>query len=146
MLMFHSPALLSAFGFLLQTRETFRRSGDDAFFTGQVIGTFFVSRVLLAVVEVVVLLIVVKVLKLRAYVGIVIAAVVTFLLYLLPNLLLSGAGSIPGAGPEIAAREAATTQTNIMLMGAWLVVWVLIDCGIAFLVTRRSQPAPQNAP
>src|SRR6185436_127275 len=100
MFLIQSTGLVSAFGFLLQTSERFRRTGEDAFFTGQLIGTFVISRILLLVIEVVVLLIVVKVLKLKAYIGIIVSAILAFLLYLLPNLLLSGAGSIPGAGPE----------------------------------------------
>jgi hypothetical protein len=130
MLLFVSSRLIPALGFLL-----------DAYFTGQLVGTFVISRVLLGIVEVVVLLVFVKVFKLKAYIGIIVSAVIAFVLYLLPNLLLSGAGSIPGAGAEIAQREAATTQTNIMLLGMWLVLWIVVDCGVAFLVSRRSKPA-----
>lgn len=132
MFLLKSYGLITVFGLL------------DAFFTGQLIGSFVISRVLLGIVEVVVLLIFVKVLKLKAYVGILVSAVIAFLLYLLPNLLLPSVGSIPGAGREIAEREAATTQTNIMLMGVWLVLWVLIDCGIAFLVSRARRAKPPS--
>ena len=129
MLLFESPRLISVFGILFQ------------FWVGQLIGTFVISRVLMGIIEVVVLLIFVKVLKLKAYVGIIVSAVIAFVLYLLPNMLLSGVGSIPGAGPEIAQREAEVTQANIMLMGMWLVLWIAVDCGLAFLVSRgRSRP------
>jgi hypothetical protein len=74
------------------------------------------------------------------YAGIIISAVLAFLLYLAPNLLLSGVSSIPGAGPEIAAREAAATQTNIMFMGIWLAVWVVIDLIVASLLGRKAKP------
>ena len=75
MFLIQSTGLVSAFGFLLQTSERFRRTGEDAFFTGQLIGTFVISRILLLVIEVVVLLIVVKVLKLKAYIGIIVSAI-----------------------------------------------------------------------
>ena len=135
MLLAQSRVVMPVMGLLFQTRESLRRTGDNAFFTAQVISLLVISRVLLGIFELVLL----KLFKMNKYVGIVISAVLAFLLYLVPNLLLSGASSIPGAGPEIAEREAAVTHTNIMFMGIWLAVWVVIDLIIASLLGRKAK-------
>jgi hypothetical protein len=131
-----SRILLPVMGLLFQSRESLQRTGDNAFFTAQVISLFVISRILLGIFELVLL----KLFKMNKYAGIVISAVLAFLLYLAPNLLLSGVSSIPGAGPEIAAREAAATQTNIMFMGIWLAVWVVIDLIVASFLGRKTKP------
>jgi predicted secreted protein len=106
-----------------------------AFETGQIIGTLVISRILVGVLE----LVLIKFIKVNKYVGVVISVVVAFGLYLVPLFLMSSVSSIPGTGPELAKREAETSQTNVMFFGIWVIVWLIVDIAILSLATRKSK-------
>lgn len=111
-----------------------------AFEITQIITLLIIARVLLGVIE----LILIKAFKINKYVGILISAVLAFLIYGVPTYLLSG-GVSDLAGNEsqrqaMALREGEVLTTNITFMAIWLAVWSVIDLGIVSLAGRKSQP------
>jgi len=112
-----------------------------AFEITQIITLLVIARILLGIIE----LILIKAFKMNKYAGILVSAVIAFIVYGVPTYLLSG-GVSDLAGSEsqrraMALREGEVLQTNITFMAIWLVVWAVIDLVIVTVAGKMSRPA-----
>jgi hypothetical protein len=113
------------------------RSG---FFFGQIIGIFFISRVLSLILE----MIFIKLFKLNKYLGITLSMVVAFVLYQIPGLLLGNVSDIPNTPANIAQREAEVNATNNILMGIALAGWLIVDFIFVTIIGKLRKPSPPS--
>lgn len=93
-------------------------------------------------------LILIKLFKMNKSAGIVISMILAFVIYLLPGLLLGSVSELepdPARRLVIAAREADSFHTGIVLMAISCIIWIVVDLAIAASWKRKTQQREESA-